>query len=88
MGEEIEETEEKTLARIKKNTNSMYDYVINVKVLIDLIDFKNKKIDNLEKNKASYLEQIFNKNERIKELENDNQVLREALYGGNEDEEI
>ena len=88
MKEELEETEEKTLARIKENTNSMYEYVINVKVLIDLIDFKNKQIDNLEKNKASYLEQIFNKNERIKELENDNQVLREALYGGNVDEEI
>ena len=88
MKEELEETEEKTLARIKENTNNMYEYVINVKVLIDLIDFKNKKIDNLEKNKASYLEKIFNKNERIKELENDNQVLREALYGGNVDEEI
>lgn len=88
MGEEIEETEEKTLENIKKNTNNMYEYVINVKVLIDLIDFKNKKIDNLEKNKASYLEQIFQKNERIKELENDNQVLRETLYGGNIDEEI
>lgn len=88
MGEEIEETEEKTLENIKKNTNNMYEYVINVKVLIDLIDFKNKQIDNLEKNKASYLEQIFQKNERIKELENDNQVLREALYGGNVDEKI
>lgn len=88
MNEELEETEEETLARIKENTQNMYDYVINVKVLIDLIDFKNKQIDNLEKNKASYLEQIFNKNERIKELENDNQVLRETLYGGNIDEEI
>lgn len=88
MNEELEETEEETLARIKENTQNMYDFVINIKVLIDLIDFKNKQIDNLEKNKASYLEQIFQKNERIKELENDNQVLRETLYGGNIDEEI
>lgn len=88
MNKELEETEENTLARIKENTNNMYDYVINVKVLIDLIDSKNKEIDNLEKSKASYLEQIFQKNERIKELENDNQVLRETLYGGNIDEEI
>lgn len=36
----------------------------------------------------SLIELIEKKNKKIKELENDNQVLRETLYGGNIDEEI
>ena len=34
----------------------------------------------------SLIELIENKNKKIEELENDNQVLRETLYGGNIDE--
>ena len=79
MNKELEETEENTILRVKSKVNELFDYVVNVKVLIDLIEHKNKQIKKLTHDNRTMTLEILELKAKIEEIELENQVLQKRV---------